>query len=220
MPVNHSIAFLIWWYSAWLDCVAIRSIFILRHYQRTLLQKYVCQISPFNVRSSPLILCYMKANCELSPSRIQSGSSECHWSKDDRLCSLRPPPNDPVFIILVALLTTILSIPILLLFNFLLNGYASNYPGSRRLDDEVGEEEEIDSTNASKKSSTRNTTTSEILRNSTSTSAFGMKLRKGLPAGDTVDYRSMNITSQNSYIGKRKQSLDLKSFIVDVSSAA
>ena len=160
----------------------------------------------------------MKAYCELSPSRIQSGSSECHWSKDDRLCSLRPPPNDPVFIILVALLTTILSIPILLVLKYLINGYASNYPGSRRLDDEVGEEEEISSTNPSKKNRTPNITAAEILRNSTSSLAFGMQLRKGLPAGDAVDYRSINITSQNSYAGERKQSFDLKYLLVDVTS--
>ena len=131
---------------------------------------------------------------------------------------MRPPPNDPVFIILVALLTTILSVPILILLNYLLNGYASNYPGSRSLDDEIGKEDEIDGTNPSKKSSTSNITAAEILRNSMSSSAFGAKLRKGLPAGDTVDYRSINITSQNSYAGKREQSFDHKSFLVDTSS--
>ena len=88
--------------------------------------------------------------------------------------------------------------------NYLLNGYASNYPGSRGLDDEVGEEEVIASTNTSKKSSTQKTTTAEILRNSTSSSAFGLELKKGLPAGNAVDYRSINITSQFSYAGKNK----------------
>ena len=133
----------------------------------------------------------MKASCEFSPSKIQSDSSECNWSKDDRLCSLRPPPKDFIFIILVALLTTLLSIPILLLLNYLLNGYASNYPGSRGLHDEIGEEEEMASKNPSKKSSTVNTTSAEILRNSTSSSAFGEELRKGLPAGNIVDRKSV-----------------------------
>ena len=102
--------------------------------------------------------------------------------------------------------------------NYLINGHASNYPGSRGLDDEVGEEEEIDSTNPSKKTSTPNTTAAVLLRNSTSSSAFGAELKKGLPAGNTVDYRSINITTQNAYAGKRKQSFDLKSFLVDVFS--
>ena len=117
---------------------------------------------------------------------------------------MRPPPKDPVFIILVALLTIILSIPILLVLNYLLNGYASNYPGSRGLDDEVSEEEEMANRSPSKKSSTPNATAAEILRDSTSSSAFGAELKKGLPAGDSVDYRSINITSQFSYAGKNK----------------
>ena len=146
----------------------------------------------------------MKIRCEYSPSKIRTDSTECSWSKEDRLCSLRPPPKDPVFIILVALLTVILSIPILLVLNYLLNGYASNYPGSRSLDDEVVEEKEIASTDPSKKSSASSTTAAEILRNSTSSSAFGAELTKGLPAGGTVDYRSINVTSQFSYAGKNK----------------
>ena len=105
----------------------------------------------------------------------------------------------------MALLTTLLSIPILLLLEYLINGYASNYPGSRGLDDEVGEEEESSSKNPSKKSNTPNTTASEILRNSTSSAAFGAELKKGLPADNTVDYQSMNITSQISYAGEDEQ---------------
>ena len=100
---------------------------------------------------------------------------------------------------------------------YLLNGYASNYPGSRGLDDEVVEEEEIDSTSLSKKSCAPNTTAAEILRNSTASSAFGAELKKGLPVGNTVDYRSINITSQISYAGN-KQSFDLNSLLVDVPS--
>ena len=166
----------------------------------------------------PPILFYMKASCELLPSRIQRDSSECNWSKNDRLCSLRPPPTDAIFIILIALLTTILSLPILLFLNYLLNGYASNYPGSRGLHDEVGEGGERASTSPSMRSSSQNTTTAEILRNSTSSSAFGAELKKGLPAGDIVDYRSINITSQNSYAGKRKQSSDINSLLSTVIS--
>ena len=146
----------------------------------------------------------MKASCELSPSKIRSGSSECDWNKTLKYCSLRHPPKDPIFIIVVALLTTILSIPILFLLKYLINGYASNYPGSRSIHDKVDEEEEMKGTNSSKKNNTPNITSAEILRNSTSSSAFGAELKKGLPAGNTVDYQSINITSQFSYAGKNK----------------
>ena len=144
----------------------------------------------------------MKASCEFSPSKIRSGSSECNWNKTLKYCSLQHPPKDPIFIILVALLTTILSIPILFLLKYLINGYASNYPGSRSLNDKVDDEEEMTGTDPSKKSNTPNTTAVEILRNSTSSAAFGAELKKGLPAGNAVDYQSINITSQFSYAGK------------------
>ena len=72
------------------------------------------------------------------------------------------------------------------------------------------------SKNHCQKSSTPNTTTAEILRNSLSSSAFGEELRKGLPAGVAVDYRTINITTQNSYAGN-KRSFDLNSLLVDVS---
>ena len=160
----------------------------------------------------------MKASCELLPSRIQRDSSECNWSKNDRLCSLRPPPTDAIFIILIALLTTILSLPILLFLNYLLNGYASNYPGSRGLHDEVGEGGERASTSPYKENSTPNITAAELLRNSMSSSAFGAELKKGLPTGITVDYRSVNITSQNTYAGKDGQSFVLKYHLVSVLS--
>ena len=137
------------------------------------------------------------------------------WSEADSLCSLRPPPKDPVFIILVALLTVILSIPLFLFVNYLLNSYASNYPGSRGHDDEVVEEEEMARKNHSQKSSAPNITAAELLRNSTASSAFGVELKKGLPAGNTVDYRSINFISQTSYAGKYKQPSDLNFLFVD-----
>ena len=73
------------------------------------------------------------------------------------------------------------------------------------------------SKNHCQKSSTPNTTTAEILRNSLSSSAFGEELRKGLPTDNTIDYQSINITSQITYAGN-KQSFDLNFLFVDVSS--
>ena len=69
----------------------------------------------------------------------------------------------------------------------------------------------------SQKSNTPNTTAAELLRNSTALSAFGVELKKGLPVGNTVDYRSINIISQISYAGKSRHSFDLNFLLVDVS---
>ena len=88
--------------------------------------------------------------------------------------------------------------------NYLINGYASNYPGSRGVQKEIGEKEIINSTNPSKESSTPNTTAAVILRDSMPPSAFGAELKKGLPLGNTVDYGGINITAQNSYAGNKQ----------------
>ena len=52
-----------------------------------------------------------------------------------------------------------------------------------------------------------------------STSAFGEELRKGLPLGNTVDYRGKSIASKISYAGTNTRSFDLDSLLADISSA-
>ena len=49
-------------------------------------------------------------------------------------------PKDRTFTILVALLTTILSVPLLVAFTFVLEQYGSTWPGSRGIDDVVGKD--------------------------------------------------------------------------------
>jgi hypothetical protein len=46
-----------------------------------------------------------------------------------RSCELSPPPNDPIFIIVVALLAIVMSIPIISLILYVLTKYASKRPG-------------------------------------------------------------------------------------------
>ena len=53
------------------------------------------------------------------------------WSKEDALCSIANPPSDPVFTILVALLTMIMSIPVLMFLQYILEEYASKTPGRK-----------------------------------------------------------------------------------------
>ena len=60
---------------------------------------------------------------------MQSDASQCTWSKEDLSCSLTNPPSDPVFTILVALLTMILSIPVLVFLSVVLEEFASKTPG-------------------------------------------------------------------------------------------
>ena len=60
---------------------------------------------------------------------MQSGASQCTWSAEDLSCSLTNPPSDIVFIILVALLTMLLSIPVLVFLSIVLEEFASKTPG-------------------------------------------------------------------------------------------
>ena len=146
-------------------------------------------------------------SCIQVPSKIQISVSECMWNSTDSYCSLRPPPTDPVFTILVALLTIILSIPILILLKCVLNGYASNFPGSRGLrhrddledlthtesDQDLGRGKDKDKDSASQASSR------DLLPPATTT--FGREMSKGLLTGRAADYTTSESISQLAYSG-------------------
>ena len=51
-------------------------------------------------------------------------------------CSLTPPPSDPIFTILVALITLILVVPIVSLINYILENYARKSPMGRGFEDD------------------------------------------------------------------------------------
>ena len=76
---------------------------------------------------------------------MQAGASLCVWSEDALTCTNTSPPNDPVFIILVALITILLGIPIVILLRLALFEYGSTWPGSTGSGDEVhAREKEVD----------------------------------------------------------------------------
>ena len=78
-----------------------------------------------------------QSECLAKPSKIQVGETLCVWSKDDSSCALRSPPNDPIFLILVVLLTLVLVTPIGSLINHVLEHYARKSPSSRGFDDDI-----------------------------------------------------------------------------------
>lgn len=65
-------------------------------------------------------------------------------------CTLAPPPNDPMFIIVVALLTIVMSIPIISLILFVLMQYASKQPTKEALDREETQKSISDTTPSDK----------------------------------------------------------------------
>lgn len=80
-------------------------------------------------------------SCTDTPSKVQSDASLCKWNEVDLTCRLRPPPNDPIFIIIVALLAIVMSIPAISLILLVLTKYASRKPGSVVPDKETSNED-------------------------------------------------------------------------------
>lgn len=59
--------------------------------------------------------CYSFASlftCEANPSLIVPDTSECSWDPIKQYCSLRPPPTDFGFTVTVAIITSLISLPI------------------------------------------------------------------------------------------------------------
>jgi hypothetical protein len=72
-----------------------------------------------------------QATCLEDPSTVQAGRSRCQWTADTSSCDLRPPPVDPIFTILVALLTLIISNVPIGIIQYVLLQYCSKSPGER-----------------------------------------------------------------------------------------
>ena len=52
-----------------------------------------------------------KSTCLAAPSKVQKGRSLCLWDKTSRTCSLNPPPEEPIFTLVLALITGIIGLP-------------------------------------------------------------------------------------------------------------
>ena len=62
--------------------------------------------------------------------------TQCEWFDEDNNCALRSPPSDPIFLILVALLTLVFVTPIASLICHVLENYARKTPLGRGFDDD------------------------------------------------------------------------------------
>ena len=145
-----------------------------------------------------------QASCLEAPSKIQAKASQCIWNKTDLSCSMTPAPNDPVFTVIVALLSAIMSIPVLIMLKTTLDRYGCNWPGSRGFEDDlinvkkVGERGDL---GKNKRIDVRQISVAEKLRNSTRESAFGEEIKKRLLSGSAIDVASDPNISQIVYTG-------------------
>ena len=63
----------------------------------------------------------------------------CIWSGKEQSCSLREPPSDVMFVVLVSFATVIISIPLIVVLNMVLEIYCSKWPGEAVDEDRITE---------------------------------------------------------------------------------
>ena len=142
-----------------------------------------------------------QSKCLQQPSKIQHGASECQWDAERKFCNPAGIPKDRTFTILVALLTTILSVPLLVAFTFVLEQYASTWPGSRGIEDDVGkvdEDPELDDNGES----TVEPDSAAALRQSTRKSDFEEVIKRAVLRGGMAGKDLSVETVQRAYAGK------------------
>lgn len=131
---------------------------------------------------------------------MQEGVTLCRWEPDkSESCSARPPPSSANFVILIALLTAVMSIPFIVIIEFVLEGSASNVPGSRGFEDDINfeKEEKIKEAEAFQKLNSSN----ELLKTSRQ-SAFGEMIKKGVLSGGASKKVSSSEVAQMAYAGE------------------
>lgn len=149
---------------------------------------------------------YEQSACVHDPSKVQAGGTQCAWDPDQNACTQVPAPATKSFTILVSLLTTILSTPILVAVTYVLNEHASVWPGSRGIEDDVGkdgEDAEIDELGAM---TDEVVDTATILRNSTRKSDFGDLIKRAVSKGGLTGKDQTAEVVRLAYAGKQSRS--------------
>ena len=71
---------------------------------------------------------YQPSACLASPSNILTKAPICMYNYSSNLCTLRPPPGDPSFLILVAFLSVVVMVPFNVIFTLVLTLFCSKRP--------------------------------------------------------------------------------------------
>ena len=123
------------------------------------------------------------------------------WDEKINLCSPVEIPKDHTFTILVALLTTILSLPLLVVFTFVLEQYGSTWPGSRGIEDDVGKEEDLELDDNGE--NTAGPDSADALRHSTRKSDFEDVIKRAVSRGGMSGKDPNAEFAQRAYTGKK-----------------
>ena len=134
---------------------------------------------------------------------MQSGASLCDWSESDLLCTVSPPPEDPKFTILVALLTVTLSLPIVMIIQYVLETYASHSPASQGFEDDVKvKREEAGKVEEGKVEESETLDALALLLRAGGQSDFGEIIKNGVLKNSTSNAFSPSEVAQYAYAGK------------------
>jgi hypothetical protein len=135
---------------------------------------------------------------------VQKGASQCKFDVNTMTCSKQDPPDDHAFAILVALLTTILSAPLLVAVTYVLDTYASTWPGSRGIEDDVGKEKVSEGEkNGEKSEENVELDIAAQLRNSTRKSEFQEVIKKAVLRGGMAGKDPTAELVKFAYAGKQ-----------------
>jgi hypothetical protein len=69
-----------------------------------------------------------EAGCEASLSSVSSTGTTCVWDNNTESCGLAPPPESPVFAITLALICTIVCVPLEFVMTYVLEEFAAKWP--------------------------------------------------------------------------------------------
>ena len=120
---------------------------------------------------------------------------------------MRPPPTDPIFTILVSLLTVLISIPVTMILTVVLEEYCSKFPGGRLHGEAfMVEKDESTSTSVSKGA--------QMLTNATNEYGFGDVIRKGIWKGTQSNVNGTSDTSKIAYNGMFTCYPDNQNFLI------
>jgi hypothetical protein len=72
-----------------------------------------------------------QTTCTALPSKISSKETQCTWDEVNLSCAVTEPPSSVVFIVIISLITSILTIPIVLVLEFILENYAIAWPAKK-----------------------------------------------------------------------------------------
>ena len=148
-----------------------------------------------------------KFTCLEVASRVEAGASQCDWNEVDLSCSMRPPPTDPIFTILVSLLTVLISIPVTMILTIVLEEYCSKCAGGRSHEEDfILEKNESIATSVSEDT--------PMLKNANEY-AFGDVIRKGIWKGSPSNVNGTSDTSKTAYNGMSTFNLKNQKFLIN-----